>query len=61
MLQLYYRVMRAFRNDEAGLTIVEYGVLAAFIVLLLAATAYAFGPQLQTWLEDALSGIMRGG
>lgn len=49
------------RRDESGLTAIEYGVFAAFIVLAISVVAFTVGPKLAAWIENALCNIIGGG
>lgn len=65
MLKLYVRAQTAlarFRRNmierQEGLTAVEYGVLAAFIVAVLAITYRALGPRLSSWIQGSVDTII---
>lgn len=45
------------RRDQRGLTAVEYGVFAAFVVLLLVGAAIVIGPKLQKFMVDTVNCI----
>lgn len=63
MMRMYVWVRNACdrMRDEAGLTAVEYGVFAAFIVLAISVVAFTVGPKLSKWIGDTLCQIMGGG
>lgn len=44
-------------RGRRGLTAIEYGVFAAFIVLMLVAAAAWMGPQLRDWLKGTVTCI----
>lgn len=43
--------------SRKGLTAIEYGVFAAFIVLMLVGAAVIVGPQLKTWITSTITCI----
>ncbi|HLO03569.1 MAG TPA: Flp family type IVb pilin [Symbiobacteriaceae bacterium] len=45
------------KRNRKGLTAIEYGVFAAFIVLMLVGAAVVIGPQLKTWLTGTITCI----
>ncbi len=54
------RIREALR-DERGLTAIEYGVFAAFVVLALSVAAFTIGPELRDWMIERVRCIMQGG
>lgn len=65
MLELYVvganavrRIGQKLLRDQRGLSAIEYGVFAAFIVLALVGVAVFAGPQLKTWMMGTMCGIM---
>jgi pilus assembly protein Flp/PilA len=42
------KLLRSFRNDEAGVTAIEYGLIAAGIAVAIIATVAALGTNLNT-------------
>lgn len=46
------KILRMLRNDEDGITAIEYAVLAAIVVVAVAA---AFGNQFEPLLDAAFS------
>ena len=52
--------VRAFLRDETGLTAIEYGVFAAFVVLALVAAAIIVGPKLRDWIILTIDCIIGG-
>ncbi|HYF94503.1 MAG TPA: hypothetical protein VD969_19980 [Symbiobacteriaceae bacterium] len=65
MLELYVagaivvrQLGRKLLDDQRGLTAIEYGVFAAFLVLALVGVAVFAGPQLKTWMMGTMCGIM---
>jgi Flp pilus assembly pilin Flp len=53
-------VGRRVREEQAGLTAIEYGVFAAFIVLAIVLAAVTIGPKLTLWLTRTMDCIMEG-
>jgi pilus assembly protein Flp/PilA len=45
-------VIKRFRDDESGPTMVEYGLLVALIALVVGAAAQVLGTQLSTIFSD---------
>lgn len=63
MLKWYVRISNALdrvRREQDGLTAIEYGVFAAFIVLTIAVMAFTIGPRLSDWINTTLCRIMAG-
>jgi Flp pilus assembly pilin Flp len=63
LLSLWCRTQiaaRRLREDQAGMTMIEYGILAAFVLLLLVGAATLIGPQLKTWITNTISNIING-
>ncbi|MDF2628846.1 MAG: hypothetical protein K0R39_2677 [Symbiobacteriaceae bacterium] len=54
------RVMRRLRKEQQGLTMVEYGVAAAFLVLFLVGALMIVGPQLKNWITVTMDRIVNG-
>lgn len=52
------RFGRRLLREQLGLTAIEYGVFAAFLVLALVAVAVFAGPELQKWMNETMCGIM---
>lgn len=52
------RWVRRLSYEESGLSGIEYGVFAAFIVLALVAVAGLMGPQLKNWIGETMCNIM---
>lgn len=52
------RACRKLVGDQKGLSAIEYGVLAVFIVAVLAVLYRTLGPQLSNWIQDAFDTIM---
>ena len=50
-----------FRADRSGVTAIEYGVIAAGIIVIIIATIYAIGPQLENAFESVNSSLASGG
>lgn len=46
-----------FKRNRRGLTAIEYGVFAAFIVLMIVGAAVVIGPQLKTWMTGTVDCI----
>lgn len=46
-----------FKRNRKGLTAIEYGVFAAFIVLMIVGAAVIIGPQLRGWLTGTVNCI----
>jgi pilus assembly protein Flp/PilA len=42
------KLLQSFRNDEAGVTAIEYGLIAAGIAVAIIATVAALGTNLNT-------------
>jgi pilus assembly protein Flp/PilA len=42
------KLLRSFRNDETGVTAIEYGLIAAGIAVAIIATVAALGTNLNT-------------
>lgn len=64
MLSLYLRgiaLWHRLRREQEGLTAIEYGVFAAFVVLAISVVAFTVGPQISRWIETSLCEIMGGG
>jgi Flp pilus assembly pilin Flp len=62
MLRTYVRLQTAWlrlRRAQQGLTAIEYGVFAAFVVLMLVGAAVIIGPQLRTWIENTVTCITK--
>lgn len=60
-MRIWCRVLRAALagwRGQRGLTMVEYGVMAAFVVLILTGVALVAGPKLGEWMKETLCGIM---
>lgn len=60
MMAIMVERFRAFLREEKGLTAIEYGVFAAFVVLALVAAAIIVGPQLRDWIIRTIDCIIRG-
>lgn len=67
MVQMYVRVtngahrfVRRLRREQQGLTMIEYGVTAAFLVLFLVGALAIAGPQLKTWITTTINNIVTG-
>jgi Flp pilus assembly pilin Flp len=54
------RVVRRLRKEQQGLTMVEYGVAAAFLVLFLVGALMVVGPQLRNWIIATMNRIVSG-
>lgn len=54
------RLVRRLAQESDGLTIIEYVVFAAFVIVGLAAVAFAFKDPLQQWMGDTMCSIMQG-
>jgi Flp pilus assembly pilin Flp len=54
------RVVRRLRKEQQGLTMVEYGVAAAFLVLFLVGALMVVGPQLRDWIKATMNRIVSG-
>ena len=68
MLKMYVRVQNGVQrfvsrlgSEQKGLTMIEYGVAAAFLVLVMAVAAFAAGPKLSKWIADTIDNIIKGG
>ncbi|HYG59449.1 MAG TPA: hypothetical protein VD902_15410, partial [Symbiobacteriaceae bacterium] len=49
-----FRAVRRLQGEQKGLTMIEYGVAAAFLVLVMAAAALVAGPKLSVWIGDTI-------
>lgn len=61
MLSMYIRLQNGIKRlvtDEAGLSAIEYGVFAAFVVLALVGVAMFAGPEVKKWMLQTMCGIM---
>lgn len=64
MLALIVRLQNGLKRvgdrlqEEHGLSAIEYGVFAAFLVLALVAVATFAGPALKDWMLGTMCGIM---
>lgn len=47
-------------RDEDGMSMIEYGVLGAFVIAALVAAAVTIGPQLQNWIINTVNDIISG-
>ena len=47
MLKLFIKTLVAYKNNEDGVTAIEYGLIAAGISLAIVALVFAFGDQLR--------------
>ena len=54
------RLVHRLAEERQGLTMIEYGVAAAFIVLLIVGVLAGVGPSLATWIRNTLNSIMTG-
>lgn len=54
----FWRLGRRIREEQQGLTMIEYGVAAAFLVLLMAGAALTVGPELRDWLVETVCDII---
>ncbi|HWI52474.1 MAG TPA: hypothetical protein VNT01_10085 [Symbiobacteriaceae bacterium] len=54
------RAVRRLRKEQEGLTMIEYGVAAAFLVLFLVGALMIVGPQLRTWITTTMNRIING-
>lgn len=54
------RLVRRLREEQEGLTMIEYGVTAAFLVLFLVGAAMLVGPKLATWIDATIDRIIGG-
>lgn len=68
MLSYYVRVQQwltrmkqRLTDDERGATALEYILLIAFIVVVIAGVAFAAGPKIGNWFEDVVDKVIRGG
>lgn len=64
MLRLYVQMVNMWHRlseEEKGLTAIEYGVFAAFVVLAISAVAFFVGPKIAAWIQTAICEIMGGG
>lgn len=57
MLMDLIRNLTAKVRNEDGAIAIEYGVVAAFVILVIAAALWAFGGQIAGWLT-ALAGML---
>ena len=55
-----HRLVRRLRKEQQGLTMIEYGVAAAFLVLFLVGALMVVGPQLRTWIQATMTRIING-
>jgi Flp pilus assembly pilin Flp len=53
-------VGQRLRREQEGLTAIEYGVFAAFVVLMLVVAAVTIGPKLSQWLIHTIDCIIGG-
>jgi Flp pilus assembly pilin Flp len=52
-------MLKRFLHDEAGQDVIEWGMLAAFLSVLMIAAVTAISPIISTWyssVEDAVTG-----
>lgn len=54
------RLSRRIREQQQGMTMIEYGVAAAFLVLFLVGAAMLVGPKLVTWIDQTVTNIING-
>lgn len=54
------RLGRRLQEEQKGMTMIEYGVAAAFLVLALVGAALIVGPELTTWLTTTIRNIING-
>lgn len=47
-------------NEEDGMSMIEYGVLGAFVIGALVIAAVTIGPQLQNWMIGTVNDIISG-
>lgn len=47
-------------KEEAGMSMIEYGVLGAFVIGALVVAAVTIGPQLQNWMIGTVNDIISG-
>lgn len=53
------RQARHLRVRQEGMSMIEYGVLAAFIVVVMAAVAVAAGPKLRDFTKCGINEIIK--
>jgi len=53
------KLIRKFLRDESGVTMIEYGLIAALIGVALVATLTALGDSIETVLWQAVSNGMK--
>lgn len=53
LMNAWDRLRRALR-PENGMTMIEYGVFAAFVVVILVGAAMTIGDELSDWLKDTI-------
>jgi pilus assembly protein Flp/PilA len=51
------KLLRSFRNDEAGVTAIEYGLIAAGIALAIIAVVNGLGSNLNTQFSTINSSL----
>jgi len=51
------KLLRSFRNDEAGVTAIEYGLIAAGIAVAIIATVAALGTNLNTTFSSVSTSL----
>lgn len=51
------KLLRSFRNDEAGVTAIEYGLIAAGIAVAIIATVEALGTALNATFTSVSSAL----
>ena len=54
------RITLSWWKDSSGATAIEYGLIAAGISLVIAASIFAFGDELNTLFFDQLNGALDG-
>lgn len=63
MLSLYVKVresMRSLVQKQEGLTVLEYGIFAAFVLLFIVGAAIIVGPQIKGWIVGTITSITGG-
>lgn len=50
LMDLIRNLTAKFRNEDGAIAI-EYGVVAAFVILVIAAALFAFGDTIAAWLQ----------
>jgi len=55
-----WQVLHRLHSEQDGLSMIEYGVMAAFLILCLVGAATIAGPALKQWILDTIEKITSG-